>query len=379
MESLLLKCLDEERARIAMGEVHEELCGTHQSVAKMKWMFKRAGLYWPTMVDDSIRYKKGCEPCQRFGDLQMPLASLLHLVVKPWPFRGWGLNFIGEIHPSSSKGHMFVLVATNYFTKWTEVVSLRNMTHQEVISFVQEHIIHRFGMPQTLTMDQGLSFMSEQSKDFAGSLKIKLLNSSPYYAQANGQAEASNKILIQLVKKKIKASPRRWHEVISEALWAHRTSIHGATKVTPFELVGQEEVLPVEVNLQVHRVAGQEALSAIEYMELMMDQIDEVPASQLKALKEIKKEKMRVTKAYNKKVMERSFQVGELVWKTILPLGTKDSKFSKWSPCWEGPFRVVGVVPGNAYFVETLEGQRLRKALKGRSLKKYHPSSWQGT
>jgi hypothetical protein len=40
---------------------------------------------------------------------------------------------------------------------------------------------------------------------------------------------------------------------------------------------------------------------------------------------------------------------------------------------------VVGVVPGNAYFVETLEGQRLRKALKGRSLKKYHPSSWQGT
>ena len=46
-----------------------------------------------------------------------------------------------------------------------------------------------------------------------------------------------DKILIKLVKKKIEENPRRWHEVLSEALWAHRISRHGATKVTPFELV----------------------------------------------------------------------------------------------------------------------------------------------
>ena len=65
---------------------------------------------------------------------------------------------------------------------------------------------------------------------FAESYKIKLLNSSPYYAQANGQA------LIKLVKKKIEEKPRRLHEVLSEALWAHRISRHGATKVTPLSL-----------------------------------------------------------------------------------------------------------------------------------------------
>jgi hypothetical protein len=79
---------------------------------------------------------------------------------------------------------------------------------------------------------------------------IKLLNSSPYYAQANGQAKSINKTLVKLVKKKIEDNPRRWHEVLSEALWDHRISRHGATKVTQFELVyGQEVVLPVEVNL----------------------------------------------------------------------------------------------------------------------------------
>ena len=77
-------------------------------------------------------------------------------------------------------------------------------------------------------MDQGSSFMFHQVHDFAMSLKIKLISSSPYYAQANGQAESSNKILIKLIKKKIEENPRRWHEVLSEALWAHHISKHSA-------------------------------------------------------------------------------------------------------------------------------------------------------
>jgi transposase InsO family protein len=118
------------------------------------------------------------------------------------------LDFIGEINPSSSKGHRFVLVATNYFTKWTEVVALKNMTYREVIEFITEHIIHRFSIPQTLTTDQGASFMLKEVREFAELYRIKLLNSSPYYAQANGQAKSSNRILIRLIKKKIYDNPK---------------------------------------------------------------------------------------------------------------------------------------------------------------------------
>jgi transposase InsO family protein len=138
-----------------------------------------------------------------------------------------------------------VIVATDYFTKWTEAIPLKNMTHKEVIEFITGHIIHRFGIPQTLTTDQGTSFISKEVHEFVDSYGIKLLNSSPYYAQANGQAKSSNKTLVKLIKKKID-NPRRWHEVLSEALWAHHISRHGATKVTPFELVyGQEVVCPL--------------------------------------------------------------------------------------------------------------------------------------
>jgi hypothetical protein len=81
------------------------------------------------------------------------------------------------------------------------------------------------------------------------------------------------------------------------------------------------------------RVTGQSSLSAKEYHELMMDKIDDVPESRFKALEEIEK-KIKIAKAYNKCVVENLFQVGDLVWKTILSLGTQSGKFGKWSPSW---------------------------------------------
>jgi ABC-type enterochelin transport system permease subunit len=75
-----------------------------------------------------------------------------------------------------------MFVATDYFTKCSKVVPLKNMMHKEVIHFISEHIIHKFDILQTLTTDQVSSFISHQFYEFIGSLKIKLLNSSSYYA-----------------------------------------------------------------------------------------------------------------------------------------------------------------------------------------------------
>ena len=81
-EDLLLKCLGSDQARVAMGEVHEGIYGTHQSTPKMKWLLRRAGFYWPTMMADCFRYYKGCEECQRFGNVQLVPAAMLHPIIK---------------------------------------------------------------------------------------------------------------------------------------------------------------------------------------------------------------------------------------------------------------------------------------------------------
>jgi hypothetical protein len=260
----------------------------------------------------------------------VPTAEL-HPIIKPWPFREWGLAFVGEIHPSSSNVHQFVLVAIDYFTKWTKVVALKNMTHKEIIEFITEHTIHRVGIPQTLTMNQGTSFMSKEVHEFGELYKIKLLNYSQYYAQTNGYAESSNTTLISLIK-------RRYLIILGicirfcEALWAHRISKHRATKVSPFEHVYvQEAFLHVEISLNIVRFAKQNDLTVGHYYNLMMDNFDEVTHKRLVALGEIEKNKIMVAKAYNKKVKAKSFQVGYLVWKTVLRLRSRDLKFGKWS------------------------------------------------
>jgi hypothetical protein len=62
--------------------------------------------------------------------------------IKPWPFRGWGIDLIGQINPPSSKGHKFVLLATDYFTKCVEAIPLKKVTSENMVEFVKEHIIY---------------------------------------------------------------------------------------------------------------------------------------------------------------------------------------------------------------------------------------------
>jgi hypothetical protein len=101
VNDVLLKCLGPDDAILAMAEVHEGICGTHQSAPKMKWLLQRSGFYWPNMIADCFKYYKGCQVCPKFDDLQLVPTAELHPIIKPWPFRGWGLDFIGKIHPSS--------------------------------------------------------------------------------------------------------------------------------------------------------------------------------------------------------------------------------------------------------------------------------------
>ncbi|WJX68619.1 hypothetical protein P8452_52970 [Trifolium repens] len=210
------------------------------------------------MLKDCIEYAKGCQECQRHSGIQHVPASELHSIVKPWPFRGWAINFIGEIKSASSKNQRYILVGIDYFTKWIEVIPLPNVDQEAVISFIQNHIIYRFGIPETITTDQGSVFTGRKMQEFTQEIGFRLLTSTPYYAQANGQVEAANKIIINLIKKHIAQNPRNWHKALDQVLWACRNSPKESTNTTPFRLTyGHDVVLPVEIHLQSAMVQRQ--------------------------------------------------------------------------------------------------------------------------
>ena len=154
-------------------------------------------------------------------------------------------------------------------------------------------------------------FTSEEFKDFVASMGIKVLNSSPYYAQANGQVEVSNQILI---KKKIKEEPRKWYLTLNQALWAYMMACHGSIKSSPYELVyGYNVVLPWEIQTGSRRVTLQNDLTAEVYKTLMMDELEDLSCHWLCALENIEANKLRVARHYNKKAKNKQFCEGELV------------------------------------------------------------------
>ncbi|XP_008229060.1 PREDICTED: uncharacterized protein K02A2.6-like [Prunus mume] len=188
------------------------------------------------MMKDCIEYSKGCEACQRHGPIQQAPSVPMNPVVKPWPFRGWAMDLIGKIYPSSSKQHCFIIVATDYLTILVEAKPVKSTTSQWIITFIKEQIIQRFGIPESITTNKGSSFISGEMLDMAEAFKFKLLQSTPYYAQANGQAESSNKVIINIIRKMLEKNPKQWHEKLLETLWAYRTSKREATGMTPYAL-----------------------------------------------------------------------------------------------------------------------------------------------
>jgi ribonuclease HI len=70
LDGVLLQCLSQEEAKKMMSEVHDGLCEAHQSAYRMKWVIRKTGCYWPTMLEDCFEYYKGCQDCQKFGNIQ---------------------------------------------------------------------------------------------------------------------------------------------------------------------------------------------------------------------------------------------------------------------------------------------------------------------
>ena len=132
---------------------------------------------------------------------------------------------------------------------------------------------------------------------------------------------------------------------------------HGSIKVSPYQLVyGHDAVLLWEIKAGSRRVSFQDQLAVDDYATLMKDELDDLAEHRLRDLISIEENKKRVARWYDKKVKAKEFADGYLVWKLILPIRTKSSKFGRWSPNWEGPYRINRSVPVNAYILETLEG-----------------------
>ena len=112
------------------------------------------------------------------------------------PFQKWGLDFVGPFTPAAARTrNKYILIATEYCTKWVEAKPLRDNTATSTTKFLYKHVWCRFGCPIELISDQGGHFLNTVISDLTQHYIVVHKKSTPYYPQANGLAESMNKTL----------------------------------------------------------------------------------------------------------------------------------------------------------------------------------------
>ncbi|XP_050908888.1 uncharacterized protein LOC127122627 [Lathyrus oleraceus] len=166
-----------------------------------------------------------------------------------------------------------------------------------MIGFIKKYIVYRFGIPETITIDKGSVFMGQKMQEFAAETLFKLVTSTHYYAQANGQVEAANKVIIGLIKKIVAKKRKNWHKTLDRILWACRTSPKEETKSTPFRLTfGHDAVLPTNICLQSVRLKRKNEILSKQYWRLMFDGIIDLDEERLTAVDMLIRQKAHVAK-----------------------------------------------------------------------------------
>jgi transposase InsO family protein len=176
---------------------------------------------------------RACIPCQRFSGKQQLKSLPLKPVVVSGPFQQWSLDFIGEIHLSSSEQHRWILTTTDLFTKWIESIPTRSASHKVIIGFLEDLIV-RFGCPRKIVTDNATSFKAEPLVKLCEQFGIKLIHSTPYYPQGNGLAESPNKSLIRIIKILLEDNKRAWNSKLKFTLWDDRVTIKRSIGISLF-------------------------------------------------------------------------------------------------------------------------------------------------
>jgi hypothetical protein len=257
---MLLRCVKNEEEKQLLQETHGSsdvviYVEGHFSAKTTAFKIIKKGYYFPSIFPDSYNFSRSCDKCQKFAGKERLSAMPLQLVLPNFPFSKWRLDFVGPINPPSLAEQVFILKTIDYFTKWTEVVPLKNSQDEHVIYFLETNIFSRFGLPLEIITDNSLDFISAKMAQFLAKIGVKHFTPSTYYPQGNGQSKSTNKNMVRIIKMLIEYNPRQWHTLLIYALWADHTTTKVSTSFTPFQLVyGQQAILPTKLELSSLRM-----------------------------------------------------------------------------------------------------------------------------
>lgn len=131
------------------------------------------GYYWPKMTKDCGKYAQECEKCQKFMPIHHVSSNELISIASPWPITKWGIDIVGSLL-QAPRHKQFMLVATDYFSKWVKAETFANIKDFDVVIFLWKNILWRFRLLTVIVADNGSQFISTRFKELCSTCKIKI-------------------------------------------------------------------------------------------------------------------------------------------------------------------------------------------------------------
>jgi transposase InsO family protein len=215
------------------------------------------------------------------------------------------------------------------FTKWIEARPVSKIKSKQAVQFFL-NIIHRFGVPNSIIMDNGMQFMGKKFLKFCDDHHIRINWATVAHPRTNGQDEHANSMVLQGIKprifNKLTKFGRRWATELPAVLWSLRMTPSRATGYMPFFMVYSAKA-----------VMAYKEQEAKEFLEDAMDQLDE--ARDVTLLHSARYQQA-LRWYHSRHVRGRAFNIEDLV----LRLVQSNKDHHKLSLPWEGPYVIAEVL-----------------------------------
>jgi transposase InsO family protein len=234
--NVLQRCIPIPQGRELIRDIHAGVCGHHAVPRTLMGNTFCQGFHWPTAVVDANEVVHTCEGCQFYARKTNLPAHTLQTIPVTWPFAVWGLDIVRPLRKAPG-GYTHLLVVVDKFSRWIEARPITNLRAEQVLSFFTD-IVHRFGVPNSIIINNGSQFTGRKFLEFCDKYHIHVDWAAVAHPQTNGQVERANSMILQGLKPKIfdklNKSSDRWLQELPSVIWSLRTTASRATGFTPF-------------------------------------------------------------------------------------------------------------------------------------------------
>lgn len=293
-------------------ECHSDILAGHGGFWKT-YMRVKQQYCWTTMRHDIAKFIRNCEVCKAVKPTNQNEKGTMGSFRDPKaPWRSISIDFVGPL-PRSKQGHKWILTVVDNFSKYVHIIPLRDATATLATKALERDIFLRFGVPQTVILDNGTQFKSKLFNEFIEKHKVTLHFTPNYHPQAN-PCEAANKVIGTTIRCYLdKHQHREWDTIVYQIQCAINNTAHHSTNSTPFEIIFGRKMITAGDRHDLTTGNDIETDELLPKLQIIRQEVRT-------ALREAHE---KSTKQYNLRARPNKHEIGDQVWKKNTVLSNK--------------------------------------------------------